>query len=91
MQEKIFALADVNNCFVSIERVFQPHLNNKPVLVLSSNDGCVIARSNEVKNLGIEMSAPHFKIKHLIQAHNIRIFSSNFALYSDMSALPYFL
>jgi len=85
MQEKIFALADVNNCFVSIERVFQPHLNNKPVLVLSSNDGCVIARSNEVKNLGIEMSAPHFKIKHLIQAHNIHIFSSNFALYSDMS------
>ena len=85
MKDKIFALADVNNCFVSIERVFQPHLNNKPVLVLSSNDGCVIARSNEVKNLGIEMSAPHFKIKHLIQAHNIHIFSSNFALYSDMS------
>jgi DNA polymerase V len=85
MRDKIFALADVNNCFVSIERVFQPHLNNKPVLVLSSNDGCVIARSNEVKDLGIEMSAPHFKIKQLIKNHNIHIFSSNFALYSDMS------
>jgi DNA polymerase V len=85
MHNKIFALADVNNCFVSIERVFQPHLNNKPVLVLSSNDGCVIARSNEVKDFGIEMSTPHFKIKHLIKEHNIHVFSSNFALYSDMS------
>jgi len=81
----MFALIDCNNFYVSCERVFNPSLNNKPVVVLSNNDGCVIARSEEVKELGIPMGAPVFKIKELIKAHSIRVFSSNFALYGDMS------
>lgn len=81
-----FALIDVNNFFVSCERVFMPRLQNKPVLVLSNNDGCVIARSNESKNLGIQMGVPYFQIKHLVKAHKVEVFSSNFALYGDMSA-----
>ena len=82
----MFALVDCNNFYVSCERVFNPKLNDKPVMVLSNNDGCVIARSNEVKALGIKMGEPLFKCKHLIAKHDIHVFSSNFALYGDMSA-----
>lgn len=78
-------LVDVNNFYVSCERVFMPSLNNRPVLVLSNNDGCVIARSNETKALGIRMGVPFFEIKSLVQKHNIEVFSSNYALYGDMS------
>jgi DNA polymerase V len=82
----MFALVDCNNFYASCERVFQPKLEGKPVAVLSNNDGCVIARSNEVKALGIDIGAPYFKIKYLIQQHGIAIFSSNYTLYGDMSA-----
>jgi DNA polymerase V len=79
------ALVDVNNFYVSCERVFMPRLENRPVLVLSNNDGCVVARSNEAKALGIRMGAPFFELKPLVQKHNIEVFSSNYALYGDMS------
>ena len=82
----MYALVDCNNFYVSCERVFNPSLNNKPVLVLSNNDGCVIARSNETKKLGIKMGAPAFKIKSIIDKNNIYLFSTNFALYGDMSS-----
>ena len=81
----MIALVDCNNFYASCERVFNPKIENKPVIVLSNNDGCVIARSNEVKSLGIKMGEPAFKIKHLIEKYNINIFSSNFALYGDLS------
>ncbi len=80
-----FALVDVNNCYVSCERVFDPSLEGKPVVVLSNNDGCVVARSAEVKALGIPMGEPWFKLKHLAKRHGIVAFSSNYALYADMS------
>lgn len=73
------------NFYASCERVFQPHLNGKPVIVLSNNDGCVIARSNEAKALGIEMGAPYFQIERFARQKGIAVFSSNFALYGDMS------
>lgn len=82
----IFALVDCNAFFVSCERVFQPHLEGKPVIVLSSNDGCAISRSNEAKALGIKMGVPLFKIKDIVKKHNVRVFSSNFSLYGDMSS-----
>jgi DNA polymerase V len=78
-------LVDCNNFYVSCERVFNPHLGNRPVIVLSNNDGCVVARSPEAKALGIKMGIPLFKIQPLIQNHNIQVFSSNYALYGDMS------
>ncbi len=81
----MFALVDCNNFFVSCERVFNPQLRNVPVAVLSSNDGCVIARSNEVKALGVPMGAPYFKYKALLRQHGARVFSSNFELVGDMS------
>lgn len=81
-----FALVDCNNFYVSCERVFNPRLRNVPVAVLSSNDGCIVARSNEVKALGIKMGAPAFKCEDLIRAHNIRLLSSNYSLYADMSS-----
>lgn len=79
------ALIDVNNFYVSCERVFNPKLNNKPVVVLSNNDGCAVARSNEVKALGVAMGAPWFKLKDLAKQHGIIGLSSNYALYADMS------
>ncbi len=82
----IFALIDCNNFYASCERVFQPKLNKKPLIVLSNNDGCVIARSQEAKKLGISMGVPVFKIKNIIQKHSINTFSSNYALYGDMSS-----
>lgn len=81
----MFALIDCNNFYASCERVFQPKLRGVPVAVLSNNDGCVIARSNEVKALGIPMGAPAFKFKELFQKHQVRLFSPNFELYGDMS------
>lgn len=79
------ALVDCNNFYVSCERVFQPHLEGRPVVVLSNNDGCVIARSNEAKALGIAMGAPAFKMKADFRRHGVRVFSSNYTLYADMS------
>ena len=81
----MFALADCNNFFVSCERVFRPDLEGRPVIVLSNNDGCAIARSNEAKALGIKMGDPLFKIRHLVQAHNVAVFSGNMTLYADFS------
>jgi DNA polymerase V len=83
---RIFALVDGNNFYVSCERVFAPRLEGKPVIVLSNNDGCVVSRSNEAKALGVKMGEPAYKVKHLIQQHNIQVFSSNYSLYGDMSA-----
>lgn len=82
---RTIALIDVNNFYVSCERVFNPKLHNRPVVVLSNNDGCAVARSNEVKALGIGMGAPWFKFKDLAKQHNIIAYSSNYALYADMS------
>ncbi len=82
---EVFALVDCNNFFVSCERAFQPALEKVPVAVLSNNDGCFISRSKEVKDLGIPMGAPYFKYKDIVQKNNIKVFSSNFSLYGDLS------
>ncbi|MBO4476036.1 MAG: Y-family DNA polymerase [Bacteroidales bacterium] len=81
----MYALADCNNFFASCERVFRPDLNGKPVIVLSNNDGCAVARSNEAKALGIKMGDPYFKIRDIVEKNKVAVFSSNFALYGDMS------
>lgn len=81
----MFALADCNNFFASCERVFRPDLQGKPVIVLSNNDGCAVARSNEAKALGIKMGDPLFKIRDIVNKHKIAVFSGNMALYGDMS------
>ena len=81
----MFALIDCNNFYASCERVFQPNLIDKPIVVLSNNDGCVIARSNEAKSLGIPMGAPAFKYKKIFKENRVEVFSSNFKLYGDMS------
>ena len=81
----MIALLDCNNFYASCERIFRPDLILKPVIVLSNNDGCVIARSNEVKKMGIPMGVPLFKIKELVRKNQINLFSSNFALYGDIS------
>lgn len=81
----MFALIDCNNFYVSCERVFNPALNGKPVVVLSNNDGCVIARSNESKALGIKMGVPAYQIQDLIKLHDIAVYSSNLKLYGNMS------
>jgi len=82
----MFALIDCNNFYVSCERVFNPNLNKKPIVVLSNNDGCAISRSNEAKKLGIPMGAPAFKYEELFKKNGVKVFSSNFALYGDMSS-----
>ena len=81
----MIALADCNNFYASCERVFNPKLERKPVVVLSNNDGCIIARSNEAKKLGIKMGEPVFKIKNIVEKFNVNVFSTNFALYGDLS------
>lgn len=81
----MFALVDVNSFYASCETVFRPDLRGKPVVVLSNNDGCVIARSPEAKKLQVPMSAPYFKLKDEFRKHGVHIFSSNYALYADMS------
>lgn len=82
----MIALVDCNNFYASCERVFRPDLEAKPIVVLSNNDGCVIARSNEAKALGVPMGAPAFQYKQLFEQHAIHVFSSNYALYGDMSS-----
>ncbi len=81
----IYALIDCNNFFVSCERVFRPDLEGRPVVVLSSNDGCAVARSNEAKALGIPMGAPVFKFRQIFDRHRVTRFSANFELYGDIS------
>lgn len=84
--QPLIALVDANNFYVSCERVFRPDLVGKPVAVLSNNDGCVVARSKEVKDLGIKMGVPLFQIQQLVNQHQIKLFSSSYSLYADMSA-----
>ena len=84
-KNKIYALVDINNCYVSCERIFNPSLNNKPVIVLSNNDGCAVARSQEAKDLGIKMGVPLFQIKDIVEQHQVQVLSSNYALYAEMS------
>ena len=82
----MFALVDCNNFYASCERTFRPELRLRPVVVLSNNDGCIIARSEEAKALGIQMGTPEFKCRPLLRQHNVAVFSSNYALYGDMSS-----
>ena len=84
-KKKTFALVDCNSFYASCEKVFNPKLNNKPVVVLSNNDGCIIARTNEAKALGIKMGEPLFKAKKIIKQNNVKVFSSNYTLYGSMS------
>ncbi|MBP8669515.1 MAG: Y-family DNA polymerase, partial [Bacteroidia bacterium] len=79
------AIVDCNNFYCSCERLFKPHLDRKPVVVLSNNDGCIISRSNEAKKLGVEMAGPYFKAKPLIEKYDVAVFSSNYNLYGDLS------
>lgn len=81
----MYALVDCNNFYASCERVFQPQYNGKPVVILSNNDGCVISRSNEAKEVGVPMGAPEFKIRELLKEKNVKVFSSNYPLYGDLS------
>ena len=81
----MFALVDCNNFYASCERVFNPTLRDRPIVVLSNNDGCVIARSNEAKALGFKMGDPYFKMRGVIERHGVAVFSSNYTLYGDMS------
>ncbi len=85
MREKVFALIDCNAFYVSCERVFNPKLNNRPVVALSNNDGCIISRSKEAKALGIKMGVPLFKVKDIVEKEKVVVFSSNYTLYADMS------
>ena len=85
MNNKVFALIDCNAFYVSCERVFNPKLNNRPVVALSNNDGCIISRSKEAKALGIKMGVPLFKVKDIVEKENVFVFSSNYTLYADMS------
>ena len=82
----MFALVDCNNFYASCERTFRPELRLRPVVVLSNNDGCIIARSEEAKLLGIQMGTPEFKCRDLLKKHDVSVFSSNYALYGDMSS-----
>jgi len=84
--QPLIALVDCNNFYVSCERVFRPDLIGKPVAVLSNNDGCIVARSQEVKDLGIKMAVPLYQVQNLIRQHHVHLFSSNYTLYADMSA-----
>jgi DNA polymerase V len=85
VRRRVFACVDCNDFYVSCERVFEPRLAGRPVVVLSNNDGCVVSRSAEAKALGIPMGAPLFRVRELCDAHGVRIFSSNYALYGDLS------
>lgn len=85
MTEQVLALVDCNNFYASCERVFNPKLDRQPVVVLSNNDGCIIARSNEAKALGFAMGDPYHLNRDKIRQHNVKVFSSNYALYGDMS------
>ena len=80
-----FAVVDCDNCYVSCERVFRPDLKDKPVVVLSNNDGCVVARSNEAKKMGIKAGTPYFKLAQQFPGQDIAVFSSNYELYGDLT------
>lgn len=82
---RAYALSDGNSFYCSCERVFDPKLKTRPVIVLSNNDGCAVARTREAKALGIGMGAPYFMIRDLCQREGVRVFSSNYALYGDMN------
>ncbi len=82
---RVFALVDCNNFYASCERAFRPDLAARPVVVLSNNDGCIVARSAEVKALAVPMGVPYFKVRALLEHHNVKVFSSNYALYGDLS------
>ena len=79
------AIVDCNSFYCSCERVFKPHLEKKPIVVLSNNDGCIISRTDEAKKLGVGMTGPYFKEKDTIESNDITVFSSNYNLYGDMS------
>lgn len=81
----MFALVDCNNFYCSCERVFNPALRTSPVVVLSNNDGCIIARSNEAKVMGIAMGTPFYQVKDMLERNKVAVFSSNYTLYGDMS------
>jgi DNA polymerase V len=83
--KSIFALVDCNNFYASCERVFNPRLEGRAVVVLSNNDGCVVSRSEEAKRLGIGMGVAFFKVKDVVEKNGVEVFSSNYALYEDMS------
>ena len=82
----VVALVDCNSFYVSCEAIFKPHLKNKPVVVLSNNDGCVIARSSLAKKVGIKMGVPFFEVKKIVKQHNVKVFSSNYTLYANISS-----
>lgn len=83
----MFALVDVNSFYTSCETVFRPDLQGKPVVVVSNTDGCIISRSAEAKALGISMAVPYFQLKEELKRQKVQVFSSNYALYADMSRL----
>ena len=85
--EQSIALVDCNSFYASCERIFNPKLLGKPVVVLSNNDGCIITRSNEAKQLGIKMGEPYFKAKRIIEKNNVQVFSSNYSLYGEQIRL----
>ena len=82
----MFGLVDCNNFYASCERVFRPELRTKPIIILSNNDGCAIARSQEAKDLGIKMGVPFYQVEDLVKEHDIVVFSSKYNLYAEMSA-----
>lgn len=84
-KKDLWSLVDCNNFYASCERLFRPDLINKPVVVLSNNDGCIVARSEEAKKLGIDMAVPYFKVKKLLEENKVHVFSSNYALYGNIS------
>ena len=84
----MLALVDCNNFYASCERVFDPSLKKRPVVVLSNNDGCIVARSQEAKALGLKMGEPYFKVKELLERHKVAVVSSNYALYGDVLDTP---
>ena len=83
--DRAIALVDGNNFYVSCERVFNPKLEGKPLVILSNNDGCIVSRSQEARALGIPMGLPFFEAKHFIKSHQLQWLSSNYTLYGDMS------
>ena len=85
MKTRIFALVDCNAFYCSCERLFRPDLRNKPVGVLSNNDGCFVSRTNELKKLGIKMGAPYVQVKEVCEKNKVAVFSANFSLYTNIS------
>lgn len=81
----VFGLVDVNEFYCSVERIFRPELKNKPVVVLSNSDGCIVARSKEAKSLGLKMGDPYFKVRSFIESNGVSVFSSNYTLYGEFS------